>query len=719
MFLSVKRSGNAVRVYLLEAVYENGKKKNKVIKSFGRRDQISDEDFAQLQEKYGQAQNRLAAKQAAYADELEKLIDRIHAVQEEESGGSPEAWAWPILHYGHLLLSNLWEKELNLGYKLNYEQRTATKISAYKINDVAFYLAALKLIDPYSHLAAYENQTAFLFNPIEGIALDNIYAALDFLGNNKELIMEFVGKRLLKRRQSEPRMLFYDCTNCYFETPFDDREQFIRKFTHDYRKKLRKKGYGPDAVRKELEGELFKAELDKALDEAEEDFYRMRGLSKEHRYDLPLVSVALVIDDDGMPLDFQVYEGNSSEYRRMPESVQKLKDKYGVKDTCIVADRGLNSTENLKMLLDNDLGFIVAQKVSYQNKTVREEMLNETGWKNYRPMRGEDGKIHSITAESEELGPFRYKICSFKKSSRIKDPDNPNKTKVISIDCRVMYTFSEKRRDRDLMQLDEDLKKAQAAIDNGSLMGRFGGSGWRRLVQTAAEKDESNKEIYRAEGLKEAVIEERRQIAGYAAAVFSPSPRQLAAGEEIDPAELLDSYQKLVRIESCFRVMKNNFSIRPMYVRLGRRIIGHCLLCVLALCMLRMIEQALEKSGCRLSVDEITEALYNAFVMAVKMPGAKDRLYLSGRLYNDIYTRVTTGKGRRQADENETVDSEEVLKRYKEINENGSALNQLITSLGYKPLPQIVTAKELATCLGRKFGDRDAVSRAVSGLLGF
>lgn len=72
---------------------------------------------------------------------------------------------------------------------------------------------------------------------------------------------------------------------------------------------------------------------------------RMRGPSKEHRSDLPLVSIALVIDKNGFPMDFEVFKGNSSEYRTMESTIRKLKDKYNIGHAIVVADRGLNSAE--------------------------------------------------------------------------------------------------------------------------------------------------------------------------------------------------------------------------------------------------------------------------------------------------------------------------------------------------------------------------------------
>ena len=90
----------------------------------------------------------------------------------------------------------------------------------------------------------------------------------------------------------------------------------------------------------------------------------MRGMSKEHRYDLPLVSISLVIDENGFPIDFELYNGNTAEISKMQESISKMQEKYNVKNTVVVADRGLNSVSNLNMLQDNNYGFIVDQKIS-------------------------------------------------------------------------------------------------------------------------------------------------------------------------------------------------------------------------------------------------------------------------------------------------------------------------------------------------------------------
>ncbi len=66
------------------------------------------------------------------------------------------------------------------------------------------------------------------------------------------------------------------------------------------------------------------------------------------------LSIALVINEEGIPIDFYVYAGNASEFKTMAASIESLKQKYNVKESIVVADRGLNSAANLKMLQSND-----------------------------------------------------------------------------------------------------------------------------------------------------------------------------------------------------------------------------------------------------------------------------------------------------------------------------------------------------------------------------
>ena len=176
-------------------------------------------------------------------------------------------------------------------------------------------------------------------------------------------------------------MFFYDVTNAYFEAPLTDEEkkyidhsnlEEIFKIINEYLKKHNLPQLNEledyldeyDENLMSLEAcDPFKLFDDKGrlvLENFPNDllyelkqylFLRMRGLSKEHRFDLPLISIALVIDELGFPVDYEIYAGCSSEFTTMKQSIEKIKEKYHIEDTVLVADRGLNSAVNLQMLL--------------------------------------------------------------------------------------------------------------------------------------------------------------------------------------------------------------------------------------------------------------------------------------------------------------------------------------------------------------------------------
>lgn len=82
----------------------------------------------------------------------------------------------------------------------------------------------------------------------------------------------------------------------------------------------------------------------------------MRGPSKECRKD-PIVSIAMVVDRDGIPIDFRVYPGNSSEKATMKCSIDELAKTYKITNAVVVADNGLNTNANLIRLIKENQGF--------------------------------------------------------------------------------------------------------------------------------------------------------------------------------------------------------------------------------------------------------------------------------------------------------------------------------------------------------------------------
>lgn len=592
MNVEVIKSGSRHKVYIKESYRnEEGKPRSRIVQKLGYLEDMLEENPNALEELKAQyaeprlkreAQSKLIAKNIA--TEVHKAVT---------SGAQESAHDYPCLNYAMMLLRKISDEYLNLEYKLSYLQKD-TKYQ-FSLADASLFLSFIKILDPKSINSSHANTEKYMGTRMEDITLDNLYSAYDFLDGGKDEILKWINKKIDSCCERNSRsMIFYDVTNVYFETALTDEEKlYLRKNANEEIAKLYEKAKTEGIVSEnnaieqtDADGNkiydigAFPEELSKELKKI--CFLRMRGMSKEHRFDLPLVSVALVIDEAGFPIDYRLYPGNCAEVSEKEPSVRRMMQKYGVKNAVVVADRGLNSESNLRMLQDNGLGFIVAQKISSLDSKTIEKILDPSGY-----------------IETSNDG-FRYKkIDNFEKwSANGKD----------CINCSLIVTFSQDRYNRDIAVLEKDTEMAENAVKNNSEI-KTGARQWNALVT----KEGNGK---KAKCLNKSAIEKRRKLCGYAAAVYKKSPSDNS--KELDIGQITSAYHSLVRIEDCFRIMKTNLSLRPMYVRTEKHINAHILCCVIALIMIRLIQFKLDKNEKHMSVERIIKALRDCGVMASK-----------------------------------------------------------------------------------------------------
>ena len=620
MFLMKRGPKGKEYLYLVEYGHDKtGKRIKTTVKSFGKISSIPKEELNAIYAQYQQpVQERKLAQKIVHEKSLRELVESVTVDSENKTNFNKV----PLLHYGHLILKPIWDK-LGLNYKLRYLQDKHTKVEAYSLSKLLFYFVAHKILSPGAYLRAWKDQSTWLCNPIEGVCLDNVYEALDYFDAFSEEIMTHAVKSSYYTNNKGadtlsadgPKMVFFDCTNCYFETDSDDREQFIRRFTQKMREGLAAEGKSSAVIESVLASKQYTEALQLAVEENEDEFLRMRGPSKEGRFSLPIVSVSLVIDERGVPIDFTVFPGNKSEYHQVLPAIERLKEKYHVKDCYFVADRGLNSTLNFDALLKGGFGFIVAQKVTGQSKKQEKIMLSEEGWKKLTFSSEEN-----LSYLNADLASFRYKVCDIVKTKHLTAEETGDRPKTVKVNCKIIYIYDDKRKKRDLYELEQAIAKAGKAVNEKKLMGNPSGSGWRALVKTKKEEaeNEDDKEMYQAVGLKDDVIEKRRKLAGYAAIVYEDPKSLKDSDKKLDTRAVLGSYHSLEKIEECFRVMKNSFEIRPMYVKRNERTRAHVLICVLSLMVLRLMQIELARAGSYMTVDSITSALNNARLLPLR-----------------------------------------------------------------------------------------------------
>ena len=704
MFLSIRKIRNQCYLYLLETV--PGKKKgthtNRIVKNLGNFDKLPEEVRNAYLDKKAKQELARSFELKLREKDISSAVETVAKTDAAPAQISNFNRLFP-LNYGHLALKPLWEKDLGLKYKIEYLQKTSTEIKTWRLNDLLFYLCALKLIDPKSYFSASNSKSSFLYCPWNNVVQDNFYRALDFVYEHRESLIKHAVKSRLEQTKGQIKVAFFDCTNTWFETPYDDITWQVIRYTRKTTLRLRDQALSNEEIQAYLESEEFLENLTDELEISKEDVLRMRGRSKESRFAQPIVTVALAIDQTGFPIDCKVYAGNIAEIHTVEPMIESLKKKYSVKDIYFVADKGLNSGQKLEKIQEEKLGFVVAQKVNAQQEKFEKEMLDLAGYRNY--VVDDSGTFRVSSKDGVDKDKARFKVCDHIKKFYVETEEttksgNPKKEQR-SIKCRIVYTFSPTRRERELKDLEMQISKAAKAVSEGYLTGNPYKSGWRALLQTNKEaaRTPEEKEQYRAVGLKQDIIEERRRNAGYAALVFSHPKGGNAVA--LTDEEVLTTYHRLVGIEDCFRVMKSSFSIRPVHVRLKEHIVAHCYLCVLSLMLMRLVQEKLEAKKYTCSAEKITHALAQALVLPTPSSDGTPQMWLNMGLDPQFYRPEFTGKKKAHLSQNALEDHESVWRTYeKHRDETPFAVDQILEAVGLNKLPLYASMGEIKRILG-------------------
>ncbi len=650
-----------------------------ISKSFGRLDRLLAEDplaLEKLKAKYNGTGNSSDEKRAGIEETARRIL-------EGKEGGGAGLVALPAVSYGMMPLLRIWNDDFKLGYCLDYIRRHYTKIE-FDAAAYASFLCFLKVIDPASINSSFDDALAYAGDFLRGAKLDELYRTCDFLSDWKDKIMAFVNKRLddAVRKGRKASMIFCDVTNAYFETMLTDEERGLARpgaaeaaaeaIGAADPDKIPSEAliWGGDGKCKGIDFSMLPPELKQALRAS--SYLRMRGPSKEHRADLPIVSIAMAIDERGMPIDFQIYSGASSESRTMAHSIEEMKRKYCITDQIVVADRGLNSADNLAMLLSNGCGFLVAQKVTNLDRETRGAMLSDEGWTWRRERDGEEPDL-------------RYKI--------IQDYEKASAATGEKVRCTLVLTWSRKRASRDKALLELDADKARDAVKAGSQMdGRR--QPWAGLVCR-------DKDTPKAKSFNTKAYDKRKELCGYAALVYSKAP---GSERGLSGDELFSSYRMLERIEEDFRVMKSSLSLRPMHVRTEAHIRGHVLLCVLALILSRRLQGRLDAIGRHMSAERISKALGSAWITPLAQKGAD----LSDN--HLLYVR-SARRGRirfkREEIQGKALGYGDLAAK---LSEDAPDLDSVLEACGLAQLPALFNRATFSKCMGRRFAsDEDLI----------
>lgn len=398
MRLQVIKSKNAASFYTIKTVYKDGKQKTVIVEKLGT--------YAKLLEKLnGGDPYEWAKKRVEELNRLEqesKLSDvqfSLSPSKKMKSGNSR------LYNGGFIFLSKIYRQ---LGLSRLCKNISRKYRFKYNLDSILSRLVYSRVIYPDSKLATYELSKKFIEQP--DFDLHHIYRALDVLAKESDLIQATVYENSLKITPRDTRVLFYDCTNFYFEM---EREEGLKQY----------------------------------------------GYSKEHRPN-PIVQMGMFMDGNGMPLSFCINPGDTNEQLTMRPLEKKIIEDFGLSKFIVCTDAGLSSEDNRRYNTKGDRAFITTQSIKKLKGFLKEWCLNKDGWF----LQG-SAKSYSLTDIDEE----KFKDSIFYKERWINENGFEQKLIVTySIKYRdYMQTIREQQINRaeKLINTNSDKLKKSSATD--------------------------------------------------------------------------------------------------------------------------------------------------------------------------------------------------------------------------------------------------------------
>ena len=499
-----------------------------------------------------------------YAKELtEKANAEKHVSISIDMKSTMDIGTNDVRNVGYGILKNLY-KELEIDKFWNW--KTRGRKMKFSTDQIMKLLTFSRALNPGSKRYTL-NSKDFFFEPFDDCSLDDIYHALDIIAENKDDLQKWIYDHSQKIYERDMSVSYFDCTNYYFDISRPDVDE-----VDDDGNPVDENGEPTDAK------------------------YRKRGPEKNHRPD-PIVEMGLLMDRNGIPIAFDMFPGNESEKVHMRPIINKVKDEFDDCRVIYVADRGLNTSDNIYWLNgdnksdDNDRdGYVYGQSVRGADAEFKKWVLK----KDYRIDKLMDDEGNEVTfTHKSRIHPKELHVNVTKPGQK-----KPSKKKVV-VDQKQMVYYSEKYAKKQKADRDAMIKRAKDLIAHPKKYDRMSAKGSSSYVLNIAF-DKNTGEIVDGRNLEldEEKIKEEEKYDGYYSIVTSEL--------EMSDQKMREVYRGLARIEDSFKVTKTYFESRPVFVWTNEHIDAHFTTCFLALVLIRLLEL---KLGSKYQAGKILESL--------------------------------------------------------------------------------------------------------------
>ena len=422
MRLQVVESKNAASLYIVKSIYENGKRSSKVVEKLGTYEELSKihKDPIAWGKAYAKKlteAEKETSRQVIIKRTQSKLIERNHQTS---------------FNGGYLFLQRLYHqlglhkicKDISHNYKFTFN-----------LDSILSRLVYGRILFPSSKLNTYQESKNLLEQP--DFELQHVYRALEVIAKETDFIQSELYKNSLSVSKRNDRILYYDCTNYFFEIE-------------------------------------------------QEDGLRQYGYSKEHKPN-PIVEMGLFMDGDGIPLAFSIHSGNTNEQTTLRPLEEKIIEDFELSKFIVCTDAGLSSMDNRKFNNKKDRAFITTQSIKKLKKHLKQWALDPTGWHLAR-----SSKIYDIRLlDKDENFYEKHKDLTFYKERWIKEN---------GLEQKLIITYSLKYRDYQRQIRNRQLDRATKLIENRpSDLNKKSQNDYKRFISSTnvtPDGEVANKAVY-------------------------------------------------------------------------------------------------------------------------------------------------------------------------------------------------------------------------------
>ncbi|MGQ9723704.1 MAG: IS1634 family transposase [Candidatus Jordarchaeum sp.] len=446
---------------------------------------------------------------------MEKLaiISRKYFLLSRWEGGIKNA-----LTYGPMLVINfLWDQlkmkrllfDIQQLYKIEFDFELAVKL-----------MISNRLINPLSKLGIDKWKENIYGESFDRIELHHLYRSLDIVAEHKDMIERSFFEKTRSLFKSVVRVVFYDLTTLYFESQQADA--------------LRKYGY-----------------------------------SKENKTDSVQVVIGLVINQDGLPISYYLFPGNTFEGKTVVPVLEKLRKDFLLEKIVFVGDKGIVSERIMEELSSAGYEYIISAKISKISEKYHQKILSR----------------EKYIAIDENISTWQINIGG----------------------QRLVLGYSKQRAERDKTQRELLLERLQKKLERSDKP--------KSLTKSAYNS------YLKVEGDSRVVIDQKQVLEK---ARWDGFFGFYTNNHSMSNKEIVLTYQMLWQIENSFRILKSTLDLRPVYHWTKKRIEGHIMICFLSLYMLRAIEFKLNRQEkLNLSTDEVFYQLDKIKAVTINAFGKK------------------------------------------------------------------------------------------------